>query len=135
MVNETKSKIMKIRKNGEENGVNISLNDRRMEEVETYRYLGVDISSDGGMGDEVNHSITEVKKALGALKDIWKKRHISREAKVGMYEGIIEPSLLYGCEVWTLKVCERKRMEAVEMNCLRNICSLRRIDRASECGN
>ena len=35
-LNETKSKIMKIGKNGEENGVNISLNDRRMEEVETY---------------------------------------------------------------------------------------------------
>ena len=46
-----------------------------------------------------------------------------------MYEGIIEPSLLYGCEVWTLKVREKKRMEAVEMNCLRNICSFRRIDR------
>ena len=45
-----------------------------------------------------------------------------------MYEGIIEPSLLYGCEVWTLKVRERKRMEAVEMNCLRNISDLR-IDR------
>ena len=35
-VNETKSKIMIIGKNVEENGVNISLNDRRMKEVETY---------------------------------------------------------------------------------------------------
>ena len=87
------------------------------------------MSSDVGMGEEVNHRITEAKKAWGALKDLWKKRHISREAKVGMYEGIIEPSLLYGCEVWSLKVRERKRMEAVEMNCLRNICGLRRIDR------
>ena len=34
---------MKIGKNGEENGVNISLNDRRMEEVETYRYLSGNI--------------------------------------------------------------------------------------------
>ena len=83
----------------------------------------------GGMGEEVNHRITEAKKAWGALKDVWKKRHISREAEVGMYEGIIEPSLLYGCEMWTLKVRERKRIEAVEMNCLRNICGLRRIDR------
>ena len=57
--------------------MNISLNDRRMEEVETYRYLGVDISSDGGMREEVNHRITEAKKALGALKDVWKKRNIS----------------------------------------------------------
>ena len=55
--------------------------------------------------------------------------HRTREAKVGMYERIIEPSVLCGCGVWTLKVCERKRMEAVEMNCLRNICGLRRIDR------
>merc|ERR1712002_1056172 len=67
----------------------------------------------------------------GALKDVWKKRHISREAKVGMYEGIIEPSLLYGCETWALNVKDRKRMEAVEMNCLRNICGRRRIDRVS----
>ena len=48
--NETKSKIIKIGKNVEENGVNISLN-VRMEEVETYRYLVVDISSDGGIGE------------------------------------------------------------------------------------
>ena len=47
-----------------------------------------------------------------------------------MHEGIIEPSLLYGSEVWTLKVHKRKNLEAVEMNCLRNICGLRRIDRA-----
>ena len=46
-----------------------------------------------------------------------------------MYEGIVDPSLLYGCEVWTLKVCERKSMEAVQMNHSRNICGLRRIDR------
>ena len=69
--NETKSKIMKIGRNVEENEVNISLNDRRIEEVETYRYLGVDISSNGEMREEVNHKITEAKKAWGALKDIW----------------------------------------------------------------
>ena len=62
-VNETKSNFMKIEKNGEGYGVNISLNGRRMEEDETYRYQGVDISSDGGMAEEVNHRITEAKKA------------------------------------------------------------------------
>ena len=83
------------------------------------------------MGEEVNHRIGEARRAWGALKDVWKKRHISREAKVGMYEGIIEPSLLYGCETWALNVQDRRRMEAVEMNCMRNICGLRRIDRVS----
>ena len=46
-----------------------------------------------------------------------------------MYYRIIKSSLLYGCKVWTLKVYERKRMEAVEMNCSRNIFGLRKIDR------
>ena len=69
-MNETKCKVMKIGKNGEQNGVNISLNDRRMEEVEIYRYLGVDILSDGKMGEEVNHRVTEAKRAWGALKDV-----------------------------------------------------------------
>ena len=41
-----------------------------MEEVERYRYLGVDISSDGGMGEEVNHRISEMKKAWGTLEDV-----------------------------------------------------------------
>ena len=77
----------------------------------------------------MNHRIGEARKAWGALKDVWKKRYISREAKLGMYEGIIEPSLLYRCETRVLNMRDRKRMEAVEMNCLRNICGLRRIDR------
>ena len=109
--------------------MNIILNNRRTEEIETYRYLGVDILSDGGMGEEVNYRITEAKKAWLALKDLWNKRHISREAEAGMNEGIIEPGLLYGCGVWSLNVHERKIIEAVEMNCLRNICGLRRTDR------
>merc|ERR1711921_31529 len=100
-----------------------------MEEVEIYRYLGVYISNDSGMGEEVTQRIGEARRAWGALKDVWKKRHISREAKVGMYKGIIEPSPLYGCETWVLKVQDRRRMEAVEMNCLRNICVRRRIYR------
>ena len=53
---------------------------KKMEEVETYRYLGVDMSSDGGMREEVNQRITEAKKGWGALKDLWKKSsaYISR---------------------------------------------------------
>merc|ERR1712002_652821 len=127
-VKEGKSKVMRIGKNGEGDEVNISLNGRRMEEVEIYRYMVVDISNDSGMGEEVNHKIGEARRAWGALKGVWKKRNISREAKVGKSEGIIEPSLLYDCETWALNKKDTKRMEAVEMNCLRNICGRRRID-------
>ena len=54
-VNESKNKIMRIGKNGKNNGVNISLNNRRMEEVESYRYLSVVIASDSIIEEEANH--------------------------------------------------------------------------------
>merc|ERR1711921_75996 len=46
-----------------------------------------------------------------------------------MYEGIIKKSLLYDYETWVKNVQDRRRMVVVQMNCLRNICGFRRIDR------
>ena len=80
---------MKIGKNGVENEMNVSLNNNKMDKVDT-NYSGIN--------EEVNHRIEEAQKACRALKCLRKERHISIEVSVGMYEGIIEPSLLYGCE-------------------------------------
>ena len=117
--------------------MNISLNNSRMEDVECYRYLGVDVSSDGRINEEVRYRIGEARKVPGALQKLLKSRRISWEAKVGMYEEIVEPTLLYRCESWLMNVCERRRVEAVEMSCLWSICGVRRIDRISnvEIGN
>merc|ERR1712237_163966 len=79
------------------------------------------VSYDGRMNEEVSHRIGEARKVSGAFQKLWKNRNISVEAKVGMYEGIVEPTLLYGCEAWMLNVHERKKVEAVEMSCLRSI--------------
>jgi len=56
------------------------------------------------MNEEVSHSIGEARMVSGALQKLWKNLNMSMEAKVGMYEGIVEPTLLYGCEAWTLNV-------------------------------
>merc|ERR1711872_441017 len=58
-VNVTKSKVMKIGKNVDENEMNVHLNNSS--EVNTYKYLGVDTSNDGGMSEEVNHRIGEAR--------------------------------------------------------------------------
>ena len=128
-VNVEKSKVMKVSKDGDQNELHINLDGRRMEEVNAYRYLGVDITNDGKMNEEVNHRIGEAKKVAGGLQKLWKKRCVSREAKVGMHEGIVESSLLYGSEVWGLNVHERKRTEVVHMKILRNIFGVRKINR------
>ena len=84
-VNVEKSKVMKVSKDGDQNELHINLDGRRMEEVNAYRYLRVDITNDGKMNEEVNHRIGEAIKVAGRLQKLWKKRCISREAKVEMY--------------------------------------------------
>ena len=58
-VNMEKSKVMKVSKTGDQIELNISLDGRIMEEVNAYRYLGVDVTNDGKMNEEVNHKIGE----------------------------------------------------------------------------
>ena len=100
-----------------------------MEEVNSYKYLGVDISSDGRMNEETSHRIGEARKASGALQCLWKNRHMSVRVNMGMYDGIVEASLLYACETWVTNVHKRKKVDAVEMSCLQSICGVRRVDR------
>ena len=128
-VNVNKSKTMRISGNENEYDVNVDMNGERLEAVESYKYLGVNVTCDGKLKEEINHRISEARKAAGALQGIWKKRRLSIDAKVGMYDAIVEPSLLYGSEVWVLNAQEGKRVQAVEMNCMRNICGVRRIER------
>ena len=91
--------------------------------------MRLNVIMDGKMNEGVNHRISEVKKVAGGLQKLSKKRCVSREVKVGMNEGIVDPSLLYGFEVWGIKVHEKKRLKAVEMNYLRNISGVRWINR------
>ena len=89
----------------------------------------MNITEDGKMKEEVSHRIGEARRVAGCVQKIWKRSGVSMEAKVGMYERIVEPTLLYGSEVWMLNTNERKKVEAVENNCLRSICGVRRIER------
>ena len=44
----------------------------------------------------------EHREVAGALKNVWKRRKVMTEAKLGMYNGIIVPSVLYGNETWEI---------------------------------
>jgi len=80
----------------------------------------------------VRHRVGEGAKVLGALRGVWRKRDLSVEAKMGMFEGIVVPSVLYGCEAWALNAWSRKRIEVLEMKCLRTITGVRWFDKSKE---
>ena len=67
-VNVEKSKAMKVSKNGDQIELNISLDGRRMEVANAYRYLGVVVTNDGEINEEMNHMISEAKRYLEGYK-------------------------------------------------------------------
>jgi hypothetical protein len=68
-------------------------------------------------------------KVSGVLRKIWKGEGLSIDSKRGMCEGIVAPTLLYGSEVWATSAAERRRMEVMEINCMRAMCGVSIMDR------
>src|SRR5256885_6588068 len=126
-VNVDKSKVMRCGGEDEEARLNVKLYGRKMEEVTDFRYLGIILSSNGSMRNEFEHRIGEGKKAFGALEKVWRNREMSRKVKTSLYESIVVPTVIYGCEGWYLKEKEKRMIEVFEMKCLRAICGVRRI--------
>ena len=54
---------------------------------------------------------------------------MGKEAKKVLYEGVVVPTVLYGSETWGLRESERRKLEVLEMGCLRSMCCLTLRDR------
>ena len=77
---------------------------KQVEEVKAKKYLGVMMSDDGSMDEEVEHRIGTATKMIGAISTkVLQKSELSRKTKTKVYNACIVLTLLYGRESWTLK--------------------------------
>ena len=58
------------------------------------------------------------------LDSILKSRDISLPTKVCLVEAMVFPVVMYGCESWTVKKAERRRIDAFEVWCWRRVLSV-----------
>ena len=72
------------------------------------------ISTDGGMREEVAHRVLEGRKVWGMMTRLRKENVISREVKRELYERVVIPTVVYGTEMWSLSVQERRKIEVFE---------------------
>ncbi len=49
-------------------------------------------------------------------------------AKRRLYEGVVVPTVLYGAETWNMGAAERRRLNVMEMRCLRSMCGVTLMD-------
>jgi hypothetical protein len=85
-MNVAKSKVMRVTRRENADNLNITVNGVRMEEVECFRYLCVDIDRDGGMKSEMKDRVSEGEKFSGVVRKMWKGEGLSIDSKRGMIE-------------------------------------------------
>ena len=128
-VNVGKSKVMRCSRYGNGYRMHVILNGEPLEEVDCFKYLGSQVAADGGCVRDVVHKMNGGYKAWGALKSVLSNRGLWIKTKKCPYEGVIVPTALYGAEAWSMRSAERRKVNVLEMKCLRSLVGVSRMDR------
>ena len=73
--------------------------------------------------------MNQLYRAWGALKSVVSNRGLGIKAKKCLNEGVIVPTALYGAEAWGMRSAERRKVNVLEMKCLRSLVGVSRMDR------
>ena len=88
------------------------------ETVETladFIVLGSQITADGDCSHEIKRCLLLGKKVMTNLDSIFKSRDITLPTKARLVKAMVFPVVMYGCESWTIKKVERRRIDAFEL--------------------
>ena len=88
------------------------------ETVETVRkfiFLGFKITANSDCSHEIKRHLLLGRKAMANLDSILKSRDITLQKKVCLVKGMVCPVVMYGCESWTVKKAECRRIDAFEL--------------------
>ena len=86
-----------------------------METVSDFMLLGSKITADGDCSHEIKKCLLLGRKAMPNIESILKSRDITLPSKVHLVEAMIFPVVMYGCESWTIKKAEHRRIDAFEL--------------------
>ena len=86
-----------------------------METVTDFIFLGSKITAGGDCSHEIKRRLLLGRKDMTNLDNILKSRDITLPTKVCLFKAMVFPVVMYGCESWTIKKAERKRVNAFEL--------------------
>ena len=78
-------------------------------------FVGAPITADGDCSHEIKRCLLHGRKAITNLDSILKSRDITLPTKVRLVKAIVSPVVMYGCESWTIKKAEHRRINAFEL--------------------
>ena len=80
-------------------------------------FLGSKITADGDCSHEIKRCLLLGRKIMTNLDNILKSRDITLSIKVSLVKAMVFPVIMYGCESWTVKQAECRRIDAFELWC------------------
>ena len=94
--------------------------------ADKFTYLGSTLSRTASLDDEIAARLSKASSAFGRLRSsTWDRRGISTITKIKVYNAVVLPSLLYGCETWTVYRSEAKKLNSFHiMKCLQKILNI-----------
>ena len=92
-----------------------------METVTNFIILGSKTTADGDCSHEIKRCLLHGRKAMTNLHSILKSRDITLPTNVHLAKAVVFPVVMYGCERWTLKKAEHRRIDAFELWCWRRL--------------
>ena len=128
---QLKSLLMKVKEESEK--VSLKLNIQKMkimasgpitswqidgkteETVADFIFGGSKITADGDCGHEIKRHLLLGRKVMTNLDSVLKSRHITLPTKVHLVKAVVFLVVMYGCERWTIKKAEHRRIDAFEL--------------------
>ena len=84
-------------------------------------FLGSKITANGDCSHEIKRCLLLGRKVMTNLDNMLKSRDVTVQTKVRLVKAIVFPVVIYGCESWTIKKAEHRRIDAFELWCWRRI--------------
>ena len=92
-----------------------------VETVSDFIFLGSKITADGNCSHEIKRRLLLGRKHMTNLDSILKSRDITLPTKVHIVKAMVFPLVMYGCESWTVKKAEWRRIDPFELWCWRRL--------------
>ena len=123
-VNTGKTKVMLFKLCNIHEQFNIFYDEVQLEVVNTFIYLGVNVSSNGKFYQAQKHLSEQALKAMFALKNVFDSNVLCVKDKLKLFESLIQPILMYGCEIWGFHKADD--IEKVHIKFLKQVLGVRR---------
>ena len=131
---ELKSLLMKVKEGSEKVGLKLDIVKTKImasgpitswqidgETMRDFIFLGSKITVDGDCSHEIKSCLLLGRKVVTNLDSILKSRDITLATKVCVVKAMVFPVVMYGCESWTIKKAEHRRVDAFELWCWRRL--------------